>query len=336
MPRSLHFGVCQMDATPAPVRERLARAASLVDTAAKQGAQIVVLPELFNLGYVYDESNYYAAEDINGQTVQWMTAQAAQHKVYLAGSLLLLDGNDIYNAALLIAPDGKQWRYDKNYPWLYERAYFRGRPNIIVADTDLGKLGMLICWDAAHPDLWQQYAGQVDAMLVISCPPNMGHHDLVFTDGTRVNFQELNPGVDSEFPSRDIELRAAWMQVPVAATTGAGQFKSQLPLSSVSARFEVILRPDLWRKAGNPTMEAGYFHETKIVDAQGQVVARVEQDGDGIVVATVSCADQRSVPQDSQPPMHTHPMVYFTADTLSKLLLSLVYRAGVKRVKSRR
>ncbi len=330
MSRSLHIGVCQMDAAPAPAAHRLARAAVLAETAAKQGAQIVLLPELFNSGYVYDNSNYTAAETLQGPTLQWMKAQAAYHNIYLIGSLFLRDDNDIYNAAFLIAPDGTQWRYDKNYPWLYERAYFRGRRNITIADTPLGKLGILICWDAAHAELWQQYAGQVDVMLVISCPPRMSHHDLVFPDGRKVNFQELNPGVDSEFPVRDIELRAEWMGVPVAATTGAGSFKSGMPAPNVVARLAVFRRPDLWRKAPDAVMEADYYRETKIVDASGQVVARIEQDGDGVLVAAVTCADAPPQPRTPQPPMHTHPLAYFAADTLSKLLLSPVYRAQLK------
>jgi predicted amidohydrolase len=330
------MGVCQMDASPAPVSDRLARASVLVESAAQQSAQIVVLPELFNIGYVYDDANYAAAETLDGQTVQWMKAQAARHNLYIAGSLLLLENGDIYNAALLIAPDGRQWRYDKNYPWLYERAYFRGRRNITIADTELGKLGILICWDAAHANLWQQYAGQVDAMLVISCPPNMGHHDLVFSDGSKINFQELNPGVDSQFPARDVELRAAWMQVPVAATTGSGGFKSRLPWQGLTARLELIGRPDLWRKADSAIMETGYFRETKIVDAQGTVLARIDHDQDGVVVAEVTYADQPPIPKTKQPPMHTHPFAYFAADILSNLFLSNVYRRGIKRVTSGR
>jgi predicted amidohydrolase len=42
-----------------------------------------------------------------------MKAQAAQHNIHLVGTLLLLDETDIYNTALLVAPDGRTWRYEK-------------------------------------------------------------------------------------------------------------------------------------------------------------------------------------------------------------------------------
>lgn len=83
---------------------------------------MAVLPELFNTGYEFHERNYTLAERIDGETVTWMKAQAAQHNLHIAGTLLLRDGGDIYNAAILAAPDGQLWRYDKHYIPFWERA----------------------------------------------------------------------------------------------------------------------------------------------------------------------------------------------------------------------
>lgn len=60
--------------------------------------------------YEYRDRNYALAEPVDGETVTWMKAQAAQHGIHLAGSLLLLDEVDIYNTAPLVAPDGHIWR----------------------------------------------------------------------------------------------------------------------------------------------------------------------------------------------------------------------------------
>lgn len=333
MSRTLSFAVIQMDATPAPVPERLARAEKLVEQAAQQGTQIVVLPELFNTGYHYHDANYAAAEPMGGQTANWMRAQAVKHKIHLAGTFLLLDGDDIYNSALLFAPDEEWWRYDKNYPWLYERAYFREGQGITIAETELGKFGMLICWDAAHPDLWQRYAGKIDAMLVMSCPPDMANHDIVFEDGERVHFSDVMPGLHSDFPANDLDAQAGWLGVPVAATVGAGTFRSHVPLPGLMLRGALNLRPDLWGKVTAETeIEAGYYvQQTKIVDAAGRVLTRVETDSDGVAVTTVTLPDVPPVPQGEQPSMNTSPLTYAASDVIGPSLLVQVYRAGVRR-----
>ena len=90
-----------------------------------------------------------------------MKDQAVRHNIHLVGSLPLLDETDIYNTALLLAPDGRTWRHDKIHLVLWERAYFRAGDQITIADTELGKLGLMICSDTLRPDLWAQYAGNV-------------------------------------------------------------------------------------------------------------------------------------------------------------------------------
>ena len=159
-----------MDINPAPTIERLERAERWAVEAAQAGARLVVLPELFNTGYTYSDANYQLSEPMDGITAAWMKKTANQLGIHLAGSLLLRERDGIYNALLLFDPSGRSWRYDKNYPWAWERGYFRERRSVTVAHTELGDLGMMLCWDAGHLNLWKSYAGKVDMIVIAQLP----------------------------------------------------------------------------------------------------------------------------------------------------------------------
>jgi hypothetical protein len=335
MPRTLKIAAVQMDATPAPVADRLARAADLVAEAASAGAQLIVLPEVFNTGYEYADSNYVLAETMDGVTVSWMKAQAAQHDIHLAGTLLLLDGSHVYNAMLLFAPDGRLWRYNKNYPWAWERAYFREGQGITVADTQLGKLGMMICWDYAHPDLWTQYAGKVDAMVISSCPPMSDRMNIVLPDGERYQMPTplLYTGKDTPFGA-ELDEHIAWMGVPAVNTTGAGTFRTKMPLPKLSLFGLLALRPDLWKhtsQAEDAYLESGYYPQTKVVDANGAVKARVTETGDGFTMAEVALADTPPQPTAPQPDFKLTPLTYLLSDWITPSMTTPLYRMGLQR-----
>lgn len=336
MPRKLKIAAIQMDATPAPVTDRLARAADLIAEAVSSGAQLVVLPEVFNTGYEYSDQNYSLPEPMDGQTITWMKKQASQHNIHLAGSLLLLDHDEVYNAALLIAPDGRTWRYDKNYPWAWERTYFREGQGITVADTDLGKFGMMICWDYAHPELWARYAGKVDAMVVTSCPPAVDSLEMAYPDGTRVNLttrKDSYTGPDEPFGS-DMDAQAAWLRVPMVNTTGAGNFRTKLPMQRISFATALSRFPGTWQhilNAPKATTDIGFYRQTKVVDAQGQVLARVKDDGDGFTIAEVELADVPPQPLQDQPKSAMTPLSFFFSDWLAPALTSTLYRRGLRR-----
>ena len=340
MSRTISIGAIQMIARPAPTSHRLERAEALVIQAARDGAQLVVLPEVFNTGYEYSDGNYLRAEPLDGPTAAWMKQSAARHGVHLAGSLLLLDGSDIYNAMLLVVPEGRVWRYDKNYPWAWERTYFRERRDITVADTQLGKLGMMICWDTAHPQLWARYAGQVDAMVIASCPPAVHDMTFVFPNGQRVRSQAVGPimrtakQTSGEMFGALLRRQAVHLGVPVVNTTGTGWFSTMIPLPRLSFALYATMNPLLWRHLAHAQVvrvETGYFNETYVADASGHVLAHVPPEQEGYVVTQVLCADSPPQPKGKHPPYGIHPVAYLF-DVMANAILAPVYRQGMRRV----
>ena len=334
MSRTLTLAAIRMDASPAPTVSRLERAEKLVAQAAAQGAEIAVLPELFNTGYEYHDRNYELAEPLEGQTVAWLKSAARRRNLHLAGTLLLREPDGIYNAMLLVAPDGKTWRYDKSYPWCWERAYFRPRQHAIApAETELGKIGMLICWDVGHANLWAAYAGKVDLMLVSSCPPLEHQITYTFPDGKSVDPAGLGPIMKAIYRNGDkifgefFSAQSAWLGVPAVNTTGGGKFRSLWPRPLLSFAMSLAARPDLWKyipQAGQIYGEAGYFDETFILNAQGQVLNRTQLDGDDVAAAQVELAQETPVPQAAQPKIDLSPLTYW-ADGFANAMLVNYY-----------
>ncbi len=327
-----------MTATPAPTQERLGRAERLLDQAARQGAELVVLPEVFNNGYEYSDQNYRRAETRDGPTINWMRQAAASYHLHLAGSFLLWDQGDIYNSLVLMAPDGRQWRDDKNYPWYWERAYFRNGKRAAPADTDLGKIGMLVCWDVAHPRLWQSYAGRVELMIVSSCPPAAHEMTLVMPDGKRIKFGELGPfsrriqrtsgGTFGPYLLR----QAGCLNVPVVSAMGAGVFASALPRPHLSLAVLALMSPKLLKyvsQAGSLCVEAGYFNETFIADSSGQVLQRVPPGEEGFALGEVVVPDAPPSPKGPQPPFGISRFAY-VLDAFANLGMIAEYRRKLR------
>jgi len=334
MSKSVTLAAVRMDAAPASTESRLARAETLVRQAAGQGAQIVVLPELFNTGYVYDLNNYKRAEHMDDETADWMKYTAQCHNLHIAGTFLLRERDGIYNTMLLIAPDGQKWRYDKTYPWAWERAYFRPRHNPIqVANTRFGKIGMLICWDAAHSNLWAQYAGQVDLMLTSSCPPLVHQIDFHLPDGRTIHSNELGLMMKAAYANTEktfgelLRRQARWLGVPSVNTTGAGKFETHLPRPNISLAALFAGRLDLWKylkHAEQIKVSAGYFDDTFIANADGKVLNQTSLNGDDLAIAKVEISDSTPQPKTKQPAFGLSRFTYL-ADQFSNILLEKYY-----------
>ena len=117
----MRVAALQLFSTPFDRERNAATAGRLARAAVEQGAQLLVVPELFNLGYVYSPRLTQSAEDEGGPTVTWMRAQSAALGAHLAGSLLLRRAGRVTNAFVLAAPDGALHVASKRYPFLWER-----------------------------------------------------------------------------------------------------------------------------------------------------------------------------------------------------------------------
>lgn len=326
MDKHIALATTQLDAAPAPLSERLARAEALITQAARAGAQLVALPELFNTGYAYRDENFGLAEPPDGPTAQWMKQISARLKIHLAGSLFLRDGPDIYNALLLYAPDGRVWRYDKNYPWGWERAYFREGRTVTIAETDLGAIGLMLCWDMAHAGLWRQYAGKVDLILACSCPPNTPDPIYHFPDGAQVTAAQMGPVMQSIRPSGPwifVDTPAqqtAWLGVPFIGSTASGAVRTPIP--NPLGSFLGLLPTAPWLIRYLPQLKqvevsATLVEAARIFAADGRPLAELRNEqGEAYALAQVHFPGERPQPRGPQPKPPVPRLAYPIADKL--------------------
>lgn len=346
MPRTIKVATVQMDAMPAPIAERLERAERIVAQTAQAGAQLVVLPELFNTGYAYTDDNYELAEPLGGVTSTWMKDTSTRLGIHLAGAFLLLDRSEIYDTMLLFSPGGQMWRYDKNYPWAWERAYFRGRRGMTIAQTELGDLGLMICWDLSHRALWKQYAGKADMIVIASCPPDVQSGSYVFPNGEKIDFNNVSAAVrsmkdvGSRFFGEMVNQQAKWLGVPVVNSGAGGTVQTQIPKAKALLRMFSLFAPRLLKLLPNAEqlqVSCEMISSCKVVDAGGSILAqRLPAQGEGFVVSEVTLADSKSMPTgpQPQPPLDrmTAGIAILNSDVFVPAMMKSVYEAGLKKI----
>jgi N-carbamoylputrescine amidase len=160
-PEKFQIGLVQMSASPDPERN-LQHALDLVADAARKGAQVVCLPELFQTQYFCqreDAALFDLAETIPGPATARLSEAAKQAHVVLIASLFEKRMAGVYhNTAVVFESDGTQrGMYRKMHipddPLYYEKFYFTpGDLGFRAFDTSTGKLGTLVCWDQWYPE----------------------------------------------------------------------------------------------------------------------------------------------------------------------------------------
>jgi N-carbamoylputrescine amidase len=176
-------GLIQMRST-ANVDENRTRAAEKIREAAKRGAQVVCIDELFGSEYFCREENadlFALAESIPGPTTEALAAVAKEKSVALVVSVFERRAAGVYhNSAVVIDADGSMLgRYRKMHipddPLYFEKFYFTpGDLGFPVFDTKYARIGVQICWDQWYPEGARLVALQ--GAQVIFYPTSIGWH----------------------------------------------------------------------------------------------------------------------------------------------------------------
>lgn len=154
-------GLVQMSCGASP-KENLSKAIALIRQAAKKGAKIISLQEMFNTLYFCQTEDYAPfdyAEPIPGDTTERLCKVAKELKVVLVAPMFEKRAQGVYhNTAAVIDADGTYLgKYRKMHipddPGFYEKFYFTpGDLGFKVFKTKYATIGVLICWDQWYPE----------------------------------------------------------------------------------------------------------------------------------------------------------------------------------------
>lgn len=266
--KSICVAAIQMVSENRAVESNLARARELVAQAAAAGAQLVLLPEMFAAGFELNAHAWKTATPQNGRVEQWLCKTAQHFNLHLGGSYLESRAGDFYNTFALASPQGAiAGRVGKRNPCGMEAYLFKASPGPVVIDTELGRIGVTICYDsclrAVADDL---LADQADLVLMPMSAPSLAK-SFFFTK------------------SRIESYHAAYR-------TGACEFAKLLGIPAVMVNkwgpWETTL-PSFW-----PSQKSSFPGFSHIADRDGRELCR-QAEGEGTIVAHVQLDPQTRI-----------------------------------------
>lgn len=271
-----------------------AAAERLIAQAAKEGAELAVLPELSTCGYIPNDQLWHFAEPLDGPTAAWACEVAPRFGLHVGAGFLETDGHDFFNSYLVAAPNGTvagRVRKMKVEPHVFAPSDVGS-----VIDTALGRLAVGICADNHVASFYERLANlDFDLML-------MPHAwTMPYRTGGAL---------------KEEDLAAAASKINVLCRTYAGGFGVPVvfanPVGETEAMRGVFGRltpPSTFRLRGG----SGIF----LPDDSS---VRLEEEREGIVIADVTPGRTREVP--AQPTTYDgwlHPGSAFCRRVLAPL-----------------
>jgi N-carbamoylputrescine amidase len=170
-PGTARLACIQMEPIVGQPERNLEQALDLLAAARREGADLAVLPELANSGYVFetrDEAMGLSEVLPEGRFTQALTHFAAEAGMIVVAGVAERAGDTLYNSALVTGPDGYIGTYRKTHLWGAENVVFApGDLGVPVWPTRLGRISVAICYDIWFPEVFRLAAlGGADLLCV--------------------------------------------------------------------------------------------------------------------------------------------------------------------------
>ena len=153
-----------------------------VEQAKKTGAKLIAFPELSLTGYTVRDRAYELAEPVpKGDSVREIERVAKNEDIHIVFGAIersARTGAVLHNSAVLVSPEGYVGKYQKMYLPTHsvfeEKRYFRPGYQADVFDTEVGKIGMIICYDIYFPEITRLLSLKgANLIICISASPSV-------------------------------------------------------------------------------------------------------------------------------------------------------------------
>ncbi|MCQ6562957.1 nitrilase-related carbon-nitrogen hydrolase [Paenibacillus mendelii] len=172
--RIVNVALVQFESKIMDVSANILKGLKFVQDAARQGADLIVFPELFTTGYNTDfvgKKYRELGEGLEGPTVQTFREAAKVYRINIVLPLVFKKpmSGVVYNSAVVINRNGDVvGEHSKTHLWDEEKKYFSSGDDYPVFELDCGRIGVLICYDAGFPEAARMLA--LDGVELILSP----------------------------------------------------------------------------------------------------------------------------------------------------------------------
>ncbi len=243
--------------------DNIERAAAMVTEAAGKGANIILLPELFERPYFCQQRNYdfygYAEATEKNAAVRVLLPLSEELNVVIPVSFYEKAGNVLYNSVALLDCGRLLGVYRKTHipddHYYQEKFYFTpGNTGFKPFDTTYGRVGVGICWDQWFPETARGLA--LNGAELLLYPTAIGSEPILGTDSSG-HWQRVMQG------------HAAANLMPVAAANRIGEERVQPSASN-----------------GGQKSALTFYGSSFITDATGEKIAAADRDKEEILYAS--------------------------------------------------
>jgi predicted amidohydrolase len=156
MENAMKVAICQLPGTPLNVAANIASLAQQAESAAAEGARLLITPEMILSGYnIGPEAIAERAEAADGVSARAVAELARLHRIAILYGYPERDGEKIYNAVQLIDRDGSRLaNYRKSHLFgdIDNDAFSAGEQAVVICEIDGWRVGLLICYDVEFPE----------------------------------------------------------------------------------------------------------------------------------------------------------------------------------------